>query len=215
MSLPDLALQAIYARLAWGVVMAAVVAGVVSRFPGRANVAAWAAGLVMAVMWLPGSASPAYWLGLMFQYPSMMLVACCVISLRPVWGSKRVAPLPAGLAAVLALGGALLYADSSAWLSIGLYARAFDARLAPALALGLGAWAVWLIRAESNRTTGLSLMACVVVFSVTRLPSGNLFDTLLDPLLWIWSCGVALKALIRRVGRRRNPSAAVESVSRP
>jgi hypothetical protein len=215
MSLPDLTLQAIYARLAWGVVMAAVVAGVVVRFQGRANVAAWAAGLVMALMWLPGSASPAYWLGLMFQYPSMMLVACCVISLRPAWRSKRATPLSPGLAALLTLGGAVLYADSSAWLSVGLYARVFDARLAPALALGLGAWAVWLIRAQTSRATGFSLMACIVVFSATRLPSGNLFDTLLDPLLWLWSCGVAMKALIQRVGRSRTPSAPVESVLRP
>jgi hypothetical protein len=199
-SLPELALQALYARLGWGVVLAAVLVGIVAKRGGSARLSAWVAVLVMAAMWLPGSVSPAYWLGLMCQYPSTMLVACCAISMLSTWKQIRpFAPLAQGLAVVLAIAGALLYADSSGWLAFGLYARVFDIDLAPALSILLGAAAVWLIRPQTSRATGLSLMCCVVVFSVARLPSGNLFDTLLDPLLWFWSVGITLNQLLRRV----------------
>lgn len=213
MSLPELALQSVYARLAWGLVFAALLVAVMAR---RDSTSGWKEGiataLALALMWLPGQASPAYWLGLAFQYPSVMLLALCTLSLsQRLWPARVSARSAPGLAIVLALGGALLYVDSVGWLNLNLYALGFDARVAASAVLLLGAAALWALRRESTRSTGIALLACVVGFALARLPSGNLFDALLDPLLWCWAVWMALSALRRRLagaqGRASLPAA--------
>ena len=229
MNLPDLDWQWLYSRFAWGIVLAALLLRAGARWAAPATGAtAIAAGVALAAMWLPGAASAAYWLGLMFQYPSVMLVACLVLPLALPGPNRRAAALPGTatpppgsdraqaqrphlpmnprFALVLALGGAWLYADSFGWLNTGLYAQGFDPRWAPAAALLAGAWAVWALRSVATRGTGLVVLACVVVFCLTRLPSGNLFDAFLDPWLWCWSVWIALLAAWRRL--RRAPAAA-------
>lgn len=199
MNLPDLEWQWLYSRLAWGMVVAALL---VRAWPGSARrlprAALLAAGLAVASMWLPHTASPAYWLGLMFQYPSVMLVAWLVVPLASRHSFPRGAPIPeARFALVLALGGAWLYADSSGWLNASLYSQGFDHRWAPAAVLLAGAWAVWAVRSAATRASGLVVLACVMVFSLTRLPSGNAYDAFLDPFMWVWAVGVTLVAAVR------------------
>jgi hypothetical protein len=229
MILPDLDWQWLYSRFAWGIVLAALLLRAGARWasptPGATAIAA---GIAFAAMWLPGAASAAYWLGLMFQYPSVMLVACLVLPLALPGPNRRAAaqlsaatpppsddraqargphmPMNSRFALVLALGGAWLYADSCGWLNTGLYALGFDPRWGPAAALFAGAWAVWALRSVALRGTGLVVLACVVVFCLTRLPSGNLFDAFLDPWLWCWSVCATLLAAWRRL--RRAPPAA-------
>jgi len=260
MNLPDLDWQWLYSRFAWGIVLAALLLRAGARWAAPApGATAIAAVVALAAMWLPGAASAAYWLGLMFQYPSVMLVACLVLPLalpgpnrhaatllsavtpplggdhaqrgmdemarphllqsaprlltnvvRRAQGMSMAAsphlPMNPRFALVLALGGAWLYADSCGWLNTGLYALGFDPRWAPAAALFAGAWALWTLRSVTMRGTGLVVLACVVVFCLTRLPSGNLFDAFLDPWLWCWSVCATLLAAWRRL--RRVPPAA-------
>ncbi len=219
-NLPDLAWQWVYARLGWGIVCAAlllrlwpraaevtvatsagvkqgVCAGITAAPLPRA--AAVSAALAAFAMWLPHAASPVFWLGLVFQQPSPMLVAFCALALLARWTRLRIGPPPgAGSALVLAAVGLLLYADSSGWLSLGLYLRGSDPLWAPLAALLAGAWAVWAVRAEATRRAALMTLAATAVFCLTRLPSGNVFDAFLDPLLWLMSVGVALKAGVQR-----------------
>lgn len=205
MSLPELEWQWVYSRLAWGAVFASLVLRTWPGSAARPPRAAWvAAGAVVAAMLLPHAASPAYWLGLMFQYPSVMLVACLIVPLLAGDSLPLSAPIPGPrLALMLALGGAWLYADASGWLNTGLYAQGFDRRWAPAAALLIGAGAVWAVRGATTRASGLVVLACVGVFCLTRLPTGNLFDALLDPLMWCWALVASVTAALRRVRRAR------------
>lgn len=183
--------QALYARLAWGVVLSVLVVWAMWRtresLPGRSAAAIL---LVMGAMWLPGPASPAHWLGLAFQSPSCLLVALCVAALarrvRP--GATRTPRLmtPA-LAHALAGGGALLYADATGWLTIGLYASGFSPVVAPVAGLALGLLGTAWIVTGSNRGTGLPLLAAGALFAFLRLPTGNVFDAVIDPFLWGWA----------------------------
>jgi hypothetical protein len=209
MNLPELGWQWAYSRLAWGIVVAALLLHVWPRvtasFP---RVALAVAGLAIAAMGLPGSASPAHWLGLVFQLPSVMLVACCALALLARRTALHVGPVPGlHVTLVIAGGGLVLYADSSGWLHLGLYAHGFDARWGPLAALLAGAWAAWALRGCNTRAPGLTVFACVMVFCLTRLPSGNVFDAFVDPLIWLWCLGLALRAARQRL-RRAAPRAA-------
>ncbi|RYE87400.1 MAG: hypothetical protein EOO78_35840 [Oxalobacteraceae bacterium] len=46
------------------------------------------------------------------------------------------------------------------------------------------------------------MLGAVVLFSLLRLPSGNLWDALLDPLLFGWAIAALLAGALRRRGRR-------------
>jgi len=204
MSLPDLAWQAVHARLAWGVVAVALLLSWPLLRERRTRLAV--AIVVMAAMWLPGPASPAWWLGLAFQQPSGLLAMLCAASAMRRLGGRADAPvLPVPLALGLALGGLVLYADAVGALSLGLYAWGFDPVQAPvaglvlsvlalaAAVMGRAPWAAWAV------------LLALTLHAVARLPTGNLFDALLDPLLWLWAAWRSVAAL------RRRPAAAAAS----
>jgi hypothetical protein len=67
-----------------------------------------------------------------------------------------------------------------------------------------GAAAVLTRRAVSG---GTALLAAVLLFSLLRLPTGNLWDALLDPLLWAWALGSVVVA-VRRYYYSRSARAA-------
>lgn len=195
MSLPWLGLQVMWAHFAWGMVVAACGVGLLSRrrpFPVALAVG-W---LVLAFVWcaVPGPVSPAYWLGLSFQAPSGLLVACCAMT---IWvnaqGATGYRVLPTGLSSALVLVGAVLYADSVGWLHLGLYAQGFG-RGAAITGLLLGALAVLAMALGRHRGMAVAVLLSLMLFAVFRLPSGNLWDALLDPWLCLW----ALCSLVAR-----------------
>ena len=174
-------------HLGWAIVLGAVTLQLASRLPTRGR---WTlAGLVSLWTLLPGVASPAFWLGLAFQSPSLMSVVFCIVWLLPPPG-----PVPGvvNLSAtadsrsqkvLLLLGvvlGWVLLLDTLAWFPVSVYAWGFGSA-AVALAL-LAAALLWLL--SGSRAT-VSLLAVLAVFVLTRAPSGNLWDALLDPLFWL------------------------------
>jgi len=187
MNLPSLGLQVVYSHVAWGMVLAACGVGLLSwkrPFPTKLA-AAWLL-LAWVLCALPGAASPAYWLSLVFSHPSGLLVACCTLT---VWmnasreGGYRV--LPPGLALVLVGAGAVLYLDSWGWLSFGLYTHGFG----PAAALAgvlVGAAAVVAVARGPHRAIATAALLAWLLFALLRLPTGNAWDALLDPMLWLW-----------------------------
>lgn len=199
MSLPDLAWQIAYGRLAWGVVIAAML---VALWPAARRLPRLAFGAVLAalalLMALPGEGSPAYWLGLAFQYPSGMLLGLCLLGLRARWQGRAAGPfMPLSLAAAIAIGGAALYLDAIGWLSQGYYYAGFAPFGAPAVALAaIAGCALALLRGRGG-SENLALLGALLLFTLLRLPTGNLWDAVLDPLLWAW----ALATLARRAGR--------------
>ena len=218
MNLPDLSLQLLYGRLGWAIVAATLVCALWRR---AAPLSRAALGTVLALslvaMALPGELSPAWWLGLAFQYPSGLLVGCCLLRLTERWhGIRRSQVMPQALAGVLAVTGALLYLDAVGFLARGVYYAGFGPGLAPALAIVAAAGCVLAIVRGHARGPAACLLGALVLFSVLRLPTGNLWDALLDPLLWGWAMVSLLVGAVRRSGRRASDRiAAVEPESTP
>ena len=200
-------------HLGWAIVLGAVTLQLASRLPTRGR---WT---LASLMWLwtllPGVASPAFWLGLAFQSPSLMSVLLCIAWLWPPPG-----PVPGvvNLSAtadsrsqkvLLLLGvvlGWVLLLDTLAWFPVSIYAWGFGSA-AVALAL-LAAALLWLL--SGSRAT-VSLLAVLAVFVLTRAPSGNLWDALLDPLLWLALQIGWLFNLVRRHSMARRPSPATRA----
>lgn len=203
MTLPDLALQIVYARLGWAVV-AATIACALWRGPAltRPLLVAIMGGALVA-MALPGQLSPAWWLGLAFQYPSGLLVGCCALRLFERWhGIRRSRAMPHTLAGVLVVCGTLLYLDTFGLLARGFYYAGFWPVLTPlAAALGAAACALAVVRGHA-RSPAAAMLGAIALFSLLRLPTGNLWDALIDPLLWAWAVAALLAAALRRTGRR-------------
>jgi len=203
MSLPELSLQIIYARLAWGLVAASMLLSVLPAllpklFPALAQRTKLIVAVTVAlVMVLPGAASPAYWLTLVFQYPSGLLTGYSLVALCARWNEKPVDFLlhPA-FALLLTVLGVVLYLDAFGVLALGLYYHGFDADASAVLAVTAalaGVAAIWLRFGAG----GAALLTGVLLFSLLRLPTGNLWDALLDPLLWAWALASLIAAACR------------------
>jgi hypothetical protein len=189
MHLPELGLQFIYGRLAWGILLAAII---VALWPRRLVLSrAVIAAVVLAataLQALPGEASPAYWLGLAWQAPSALLVGLSLVSLYRGSGSaQNSAVMSPALALWLAAAGTILYVDAMGLTAIGWYYWGFGPYAAPVMALLLaGASALALVRGQA-RPQACALLLALMGFALLRLPTGNLWDALLDPLLWGWA----------------------------
>lgn len=208
MHLPELSLQIVYGRIGWAIVAATLVLALMGAVLHRAGplsrrLLACVLGASLAAMLLPGELSPAYWLGLAFQYPSGVLVGCCALRLAERWhGIRRSQAMPHALAGVLAVTGTLLYLDTVGWLARGFYYAGFGPVLMPALAVLAAALCAAAIVRGHVRGPAPALLFAIALFSLLRLPTGNLWDALLDPLLWAWAMSALLLAALRKTGRR-------------
>ncbi|MEH6435501.1 hypothetical protein [Massilia sp. DD77] len=203
MSLPDLTWQMVYGRLAWAIVLATLLTALVPgawRHSRRLPLAAL--GLMALACLLPGQSSPAWTLGLAFQYPSALLTSCCLLKLLDRRrGLRGICALPPGLAAPLAIAGAALYLDAFGVISQGYYYAGFSATAVPILAvLASAACAAAIIRGRSRRQA-LPLLGALLLFSLLRLPTGNVWDAVLDPILWGWALVALATAALRRMRR--------------
>lgn len=190
-ALPQTAVATVYRHLGWAVVLA----WVVQRWLGwraAACVGVWAC--------VPGTVGLTHWLGLAFQSPSLLAVAWCMGSLQGRWQLPD-APMPMPrslLVFVLGLGW-LLVADLLAWFPVSLYAWGFSPAALGLVALLTVAYGVagdGRLAAPFQATpcwSGWWLAACLVVFAGLRLPSGNAWDAVHDPWLWLVCHGVAYR----------------------
>jgi len=203
--------------LGWALVLALLGSTLAWRLPlpQRRLVA-----LVLAV-WalLPGPLSPDYWLGLAFHAPSLTAMLLCAglvqrllfpAGLRRSWprdGASAAARLPAGSLGLLAVGVLLGYAlllDTFALLPLSLYAWGFSPlALLLLLALFLLPWVAGAARERPHALSHWLAPLALLLFAATRLPTGNVWDALLDPWLWLLMHGLLLRQLWRRwqVGR--------------
>ena len=200
MHLPDLGLQIIYGRLAWGIVLAALL---VALWPRRYALSPRTVGAVLlgmlALQALPNGAAPSFSLGLAFHWPSGMLVGLCLAKLYLAGaGEVRDAVMSTTLAIVIATSGTVLYLDAFGLISVGFYYWGFGPHAAPLIALLLAIGSgVAIIRGKA-RVQAVALLLALMSFTVLRLPTGNLIDALLDPLLWGWALvSLAVHALRR------------------
>jgi hypothetical protein len=198
-------------RLSWGLVMGAMIITAWNRWghrgarhaaqvrPPRTLTQLLVLVLVCAVCLLPGVWSPAYWLGLAFQMPSLMMLALALHALnlafdapaRNAWAYAFRQQSPggwlnslSGVALVFSVLGWVLLFDVLAWWPVALYPLGFHGLTAWVIAaLALLPWVLW---GRQTHLAWLWVMAVVLVFELTRWPTGNVWSALLDPLLWVW-----------------------------
>lgn len=204
--LPDLALAQLWLHLGWGLVLAWLAGTVTGWWTTRRSPPFVLALLLFACAWLPDPYSPAYWLGLAFQLPSAATVLLCALLLWrrarkvPVWWKdRRSAPARelVWLVAVAVLMGWLLLLDSFAQLPVQLYAWGFSPLAVAAVALAaLLPW--WAGGPHNHRLPAWVAPCAVLLFVALRLPTGNVWDAVLDP--WLWA---ALQVYLVRVLLRR------------
>ncbi|MDF3822950.1 hypothetical protein P3G55_23845 [Leptospira sp. 96542] len=198
--LPGPLAVSLYLSLSWGVVLACL-----ARHAVRGKRGAVLALALLLLCLLPGTVSPAYWLGLTFRAPSALLCVLCLWGMwrhgRQGWQSSASGPMLAAwpalvLGALVVLGWVLLL-DTLALLPLdgSVYAWGF-APLVTGLLVLLSTWAAF---AGSGRGRGATwawlLLAAVLSHAVLRLPTGNVWDAVLDPVLWFWLQWQALRRL--------------------
>lgn len=211
MTLPDLLLQNAYGKLAWGIVLATLVAALLpASRPLSRRATALLLGCMVVLTLLPGQFSPAYWIALALQWPSGLLVGLCLVRLaRPWWPVSAPGILPPALASAIALLGTALYLDALGLLSLGLYFWGFGPRGAPLFALAAMALCVAGIVQGRSRPQSFAILGALTLFTLLRLPTGNLWDALLDPMLWIW----AVLSLAIQAWRKRERNNATNNVN--
>lgn len=202
--LPHAQMQFMAMHFGWGLVLAAVLVCLLQRFGLRQRaVGAGAAVLALAWCFVLGPMSPTHWLGLAFQAPSLCTALLCAHLLR---SALRSGPVPNETQAtsfryVLIFGlalGWLLLIDLMAWLPIQLYALGFHP-LTSGLLLLLSLLPVVLQGAEAWRDPRMRVLpAAIVLFVLSRWFSGNVWDAVLDPWLWVLLNGMALRKVLFR-----------------
>lgn len=197
----------------WATLLAGLSLGLLRRMSRHPNPLLWPQGqprlaaqaaflvpvLLLLISFMPGQVSPAWWLGLAFQAPSLMSVALCVVwALSPLpqasglhlAGRRLRIVWPGRWATAGLLLGWLLLFDLLARLPVPLYAWGFGTpALAGVLVVAALLWALNPARAARKRESHLRpaacLALCITLFVLTRWPSGNLWDALIDPGLWL------------------------------
>jgi hypothetical protein len=143
---------------------------------------------------VPGAQGPVYWLALAYQMPSLASIALALWWLRGEATGQRTR-LPIALWASAAALGLLLLLDTLALLPWVVYSKGFFTETLT----------VWLVLSAlmctrpNLRGYGWVALAVGFTFALTRLPTGNLWDALSDPWLFL----LALTILLRRAGRRK------------
>ncbi|KQV46076.1 MULTISPECIES: hypothetical protein [unclassified Duganella] len=209
MTLPDLLLQNTYGKVAWGIVLATLL---VSLLPASRQLSRRATALLLGFMivvtLLPGKLSPAYWIALALQWPSGLLAGLCLVRLARPWRPAAAAGvMPVALACTIALFGTVLYLDALGLISLSLYFWGFGPRGAPLFALAVMVLcAAWIVQGRW-RPQAFAALAALTLFTLLRLPTGNLWDALLDPMLWLW----AVLTLAIRAWRKRERNSATNN----
>lgn len=197
-ALPSPSVMQLWLRLGWSAVLAWMGVVALDRFvpvnARRHGLNITVAVLMAACAWLPGPYSPAYWLGLAFQAPSVVTALLCagmlVERLVPSLVARGAAPAPNRLNTAFAvigvvLGWALLL-DTFALLPLQLYAWGNSAAaVALVLAAAAVAWVVLGGAPQALRARTWVVPIAVLVFAAWRLPTGNVWDAVLDPWLWV------------------------------
>jgi hypothetical protein len=166
---------------AWAAVLAALWRAMTLRFGNRA-IRLGGVVVILAICLLPAPWSPAHWLALAFQMPSLVLVLASVVFIA---APENAIERP-GLLSVAAAGtvlGWLLLLDTLAMWPVSLYSFGFSA-----LAVGVAALLMclpWLIYGRPAALPSVIGLLAVALFVFTRLPSGNVWDSVLDPWLWV------------------------------
>ena len=181
--LPQAVLLPVWVKLSWALVMSALVLRLTRAFKPTV----WPAAVVFVVMLLPVTDVLPGYLALAFQTPSLVLVAWGVWCWSDALQKREpVATTPTPIAWLGVVLGWALVLDTlnhwPAWFNPQLYALGFEA---------VGLWwvlaitAALLYWAQTPKRWVLSTIAVLAIYVLLRLPTGNVWDALLDPFVWL------------------------------
>ena len=181
--LPHAALLPLWVKLSWALVVSAVVL----RWTYRFKPTVWPAAVVAVILLLPRTDVLSGYLALAFQTPSLVLVAWALWCWTDVLQLREpVSTTPTSMAGGGVLLGWALVLDTlnywPSWFNPQLYALGFESA-------GLWWVLVWmaavLLYAQVPKRWVLSAVVVLTVYVWLRLPSGNVWDALLDPFVWL------------------------------
>lgn len=184
--LPQPFVARLYTALAWGLLLACVVSWLLRRREVRDQRLLQGLPLVFLLWCLwPGEWSPTFWLRLAFRAPSLTVGLLCAWVLLSHYRPQSIRSVPFDELRAWALApvllGWLLLLDTFAFWPESLYSWGFaPLALGALLLLGLLPWLLWGAWALS----GLVLSA-LLLYVLLRLPTGNVWDVLIDPWLWV------------------------------
>ncbi len=180
--LPQAVFLPVWVNLSWALVVSAVVLRLTSRF----KASLWLAAVVGVVMLLPHTPASGY-LALAFQTPSLVLVAWAMWCWADVLQMRSpVATTPTSVAWMGVLLGWALVADTlnywPAWFNPQLYALGFTSA---GLWLVLAISAVVLLWVQPPKRWVSSVVFVLAAYVLLHLPTGNVWDAVLDPFVWL------------------------------
>ena len=189
-ALPTLGTMQVWLHLGWSVVLAWLGVWLMGRMPvqwARTKQVQWLVGLCLAAWaWVPGPTGVAYWLGLAFQAPSISGVLLCAGLLGTRFRAVHSSQPTLWLVCLGVLLGWALLLDSFAVLPMQLYAWGFSP--VALFLLVVIALLPWVAAGRIAKPSLLGVYSVVpgaaLVFVVWRLPTGNIWDAVLDP--WVW-----------------------------
>ena len=178
--------------------------------------------IIVLLCLLPSEWSPSWWLGLAFQTPSLTLQGLCGLYLYQQLFLQAGAEVPLpdsstptarttwplGLLLVVIITGWVFALDTFAFFDISLYAIGFTPYAV--LAALFFACLLQLISARSGhgqptrhyRELAAIVLIAIVVHLLLRLPTGNMWDALLDPWLWLMAHGLAIYLVLKKMQSR-------------
>jgi hypothetical protein len=182
--LPTSMLLPMWVSLSWAVVMSALVLRLTYRFKFKFKLSM--AALLGVLVLLPQLKLASY-LALAFQTPSLVLFAWALwywVDAVQLCKPRTTTPTSVAFLGVV-LGWALVLDTLNYWPSFfnpQLYALGFES---------VGLWLVLVVTAAvlywslPSKRWALSAIAVLAVYVLLRLPTGNVWDALLDPFVWL------------------------------
>jgi hypothetical protein len=192
--LPSTLMSWLGMRASWAIVLANI--ALQFSHSRTIGVRRWIVLLAVIYAIVPGPVSITYWLGLAFQSPSIASVLLSLVFLSKDLlltkdgGRDEGSKLKVWIniqAAILIVIGYLLLLDTFAILPFQMYRFGFGQ--VPLLAIALISYFNLFIcrkKYSSSKANGVLIVVGVFIFAGTRLPTGNVWDAILDPWLWLF-----------------------------
>ncbi len=212
---PALTLATLDRHLGWALVLTTVTLFMLQRAPRFVRFAL--AAIMFMITIAPTTWSLSHWLGLAYQTPSLVTQGLALFYLLRTFSFSGAAwhrQIPADakwpLSALLA-GSALgwiLVLDTFAAFPVSLYTLGYSEGVVIfGLVLAAAFWAISLRAADAPegqrlRHLAVVLLCAAAIHTFTRLPSGNAWDMMLDPWLWLVIQGTLLARCIRFLARK-------------
>lgn len=207
---PALNLATMDRHLGWALTLTAVTLFMLQRAPRLVRLTLSTTVFASAIA--PAGWSLSHWLGLAYQTPSLVTQGLALLYLLRVVLAQGAA-LPGQIStnnrwplSALMVGtamGWIMVLDTAALFPVSLYAFGYSEAIA-IFGLILAA-AFWMMsvrgssadKGQRNHHLAIALLFAIAIYTFTRLPSGNAWDAMFDPWLWL----VAQGALLVRIAR--------------